>query len=160
MTIYLASDHGGFKLKELIKKHLIDAGREVVDCGNTQYDADDDYPDFVKKAAEEVQKNPENRGIILGGSGQGEAMVANRYTGIRCMVFYGPVMPKEAMDMGGEKVEDPFENLRTSRRHNDSNMLSLGARLMTNEEAFKAVDIWLNEPFSNAERHLRRIKKF
>ncbi len=160
MKIYLAADHGGFGLKEHIKQHLQQAGSVVVDCGNDHYDEIDDYPDFVKKAAQLVHDNPESRGIIFGGSGQGEAMVANRFTGVRCMLFYGPVLPKEALDLGGSLSNDPFENIRTSREHNDSNMLSLGARLMTHEEAVRAVDIWLATPFSGAERHKRRIAKF
>ena len=160
MNIYLASDHGGFALKEVVKKHLIALGHEVLDCGNHVYDAADDYPDFVKRAAELVHENPNSRGIIFGGSGQGEAMVANRFTGVRCMLFYGPVLPKASMDLGGSLSTDPFENIRTSREHNDSNMLSLGARLMTEEEALHAVDIWLTTPFTGEERHARRIKKF
>ncbi len=160
MTIYLASDHGGFQLKEAIKKYLIGKEYNVIDCGNNHYDKDDDYPDFVKKAAQAVHENPESRGIVLGGSGQGEAMVANRFSGVRCMLFYGPVMPKEALSIDGTISANPFENLRTSREHNDSNMLSLGARLMTEEEALKAVDIWLTTPFSQNPRHIRRIQKF
>jgi ribose 5-phosphate isomerase B len=160
MTIYLAADHGGFALKESIKKHLLGSGMTVIDCGNDHYDAGDDYPDFIKKAAQLVHDNAGSRGIVCGGSGQGEAMVANRFSGVRCMLFYGPVMPKEPLDLGGTVSTDPFENLRTSREHNDSNMLSLGARLMTEAEALKAVDIWLQTPFTGEERHARRIAKF
>jgi ribose 5-phosphate isomerase B len=160
MTIYLASDHGGFKLKEVIKKHLHNQGLTVVDCGNAKYQEDDDYPDFVSQAAKEVAAHEGSRGIILGGSGQGEMMVANREKGVRCMLFYGPMTAKEALSIGGEKIDDPFEFVRTSRQHNDSNMLSIGGRFVSDVDALKAVDIWLAEPFSNAQRHIRRIKKF
>ena len=160
MTIYLAADHGGFKLKEEVKKYLQAQCQNVVDCGNETYQSDDDYPDFVLKAAQLVARNPESRSIIFGGSGQGEVMVANRVKGVRCMLFYGPVVAHEALDINGKKSSDPFELLRTSRIHNDSNMLSLGARFLSTEDALMAVKIWLETPFPAEERHLRRIKKF
>jgi len=160
MKIYLASDHGGFNLKEVIKKTLLGEEHEVVDCGNDHYDANDDYPDFVKKAAQAVHDNPDSRGIILGGSGQGEVMVANRLSGVRCMLFYSLAVAKEPIDIKGTQSIDPFEILRTSRVHNDSNMLSLGARFLNEDEVLKAVKIWLETPFLNEERHARRIKKF
>ncbi len=160
MTIYLAADHGGFKLKEVIKKYLQDECHNVVDCGADSYNADDDYPDFISKAAELVARNPESRGIVFGGSGQGEAMVANRTKGVRCMVFYGPAVAKEAIDIKGTQSSDPFEMLKLPRMHQNSNMLSLGGRFLTEAEAVKAVDIWLAAPFANEERHLRRINKF
>ena len=160
MTIYLAADHGGFKLKEVIKKYLQDECHNVVDCGNDHFEPGDDYPDFITKAAELVSRNPGTRGIVVGGSGQGEIMAANRIKGVRCMLFYSTAVAKEAIDIKGTQSTDPFEVLRTSRVHNDSNMLSLGARFLSQDEALKGVDVWLSTPFMNEERHLRRIAKF
>ena len=145
MTIYLATDHAGFELKEKIKKFLIEKKYEVKDFGAFLYDENDDYPDFVKLAAEAVSKNPVlSRGIVLGGSGQGEAMVANRYKGVRAAVLY--------------KLDESI--IKLSREHNDANVLSLGARFLEEKDAIKAVELWLNTPFSGEERHSRRIAKF
>lgn len=144
MMIYLASDHAGFKLKEKIKKFLLDSGKKVMDCGAYEYNPEDDYPDFVHQAAEAVSKNPAtSRAIILGGSGQGEAEEANRHKGVRAAVYYG----------GPKKI------VKLSREHNNANILSLGARFLTEEQAVKAVELWLATPFSGASRHKRRIKK-
>ncbi|PIR89034.1 MAG: ribose-5-phosphate isomerase [Candidatus Harrisonbacteria bacterium CG10_big_fil_rev_8_21_14_0_10_40_38] len=143
MTIYLASDHAGYKLKEKIKSHLTEKGINIEDFGPFKEDPDDDYPDFIHKAADALSKNPENKAIILGGSGEGEAMVANRYKGVRAAVFYG---------------SSP-EIIKLSREHNDANALSLGARFIDEEEALKSVDLWLNTSFSNEPRHKRRIDK-
>ena len=144
MTIYLAADHAGFELKEKIKAHFLRSGFTVEDCGAAAFDASDDYPDFIKKAAEAVSRNPEEaRGIILGGSGQGEAMAANRYPNVRAAVFYG----------------GPEDIIRLSRAHNDANMLSLGARFLAEDEAMRAVELWLGTAFSKDDRHIRRIKK-
>ena len=151
MKIYLGSDHAGFELKEKIKKWftLNDAeglGKyEVVDFGALTLNPKDDYPDFIRLVAEAVANDPEqSRGIILGGSGQGEAMVANRISGVRAAVYYG---------CSTSIVE-------LSRQHNDANILSLGARFINEEEAFKAIKLWLDAPFSGDERHVRRISKF
>jgi ribose 5-phosphate isomerase B len=160
MTIYLAADHGGYRLKEEIKKHLQEACHNVVDCGNDQLESGDDYPDFILKAAQLVARNPESRGIVVGGSGQGEVMAANRLKNVRCMLFYGLMKPTEAIDVSGTRSEDPFEILRTSRIHNDSNMLSLGARFLKTDDALKAVQVWIDTPFTQEERHVRRIAKF
>ncbi len=147
LKIYIAADHAGFKLKEKLKKYLIELGYQAEDLGNFVYDEKDDYPDFVRQAADAVAKDPENnRGIILGGSGQGEAMVANRIKGARAAVFYG--FQGESLDI-----------VRLSREHNNANILSLGALFITEDEAKKAVKLWLETPFSNEERHTRRIKK-
>lgn len=143
MIIYLAADHAGFQLKEAIKKFLIAKGHEVQDFGAFSYDEKDDYPDFVKLAAETVSKNPNDRAIILGASGQGEAMAANRYKGVRAAV----------LDMYDEEV------IKLSRQHNDANVLSLGARFLKETQALKAVELWLSMPFSEEERHVRRITK-
>lgn len=142
--IYLASDHAGFELKEKLKAHLQELGYEVKDCGAFSYDENDDYPDFVVLAVRAVSENPGNaRAIIFGGSGQGEAMVANRFRGVRAVVYYG----------NNEKI------ITLSREHNDANVLSLGARFLTEEEAKRAVKLWLVTPFTGEERHVRRLKK-
>lgn len=144
MTIYLASDHAGFALKEKIKQVLAQEKHEIVDCGSNSLVPDDDYPDFIAKAAELAAKNQEARAIIFGGSGQGEAMVANRHKGVRAVVWYGGNM----------------DIVRLSREHNNANILSLGARFVTDDEAREAVTLWLKTPFSNDERHQRRLNKF
>ena len=160
MKIYLATDHAGFELKEKVKQFLQQSGYEVEDCGALKYDKDDDYPDFISKAAQKVSKDPENgRGIIFGGSGQGEAIVANKFKHIRCVVFYAPVVPPFAIDATGKTSSDPFEMIRLTREHNNANILSLGARFLTTEDALKAVDQWLKTPFGNDPRHMRRIEK-
>lgn len=142
--IYLASDHAGFELKEKLKAYLQELGYEVKDCGAFSYDETDDYPDFIALAARAVSESPKNtRAIILGGSGQGEAMVANRFSGVRAAVYYG----------GGEKI------ITLSREHNDANVLLLGARFLTEEEAKRAVKLWLDTAFTGEERHQRRLKK-
>lgn len=142
--IYLAADHAGFALKEKLKVHLQELGFEMKDCGAFSYDEMDDYPDFVVLAARAVSEDPQNaRAIIFGGSGQGEAMVANRFRGVRAAVYYG----------GNEKI------ISFSREHNDANVLSLGARFLDEETAKHAVRLWLDMAFSGEERHARRIKK-
>lgn len=144
MKIYLATDHAGFELKEKLKEHLLSKGHNVEDCGAYEYDALDDYPDFIKVAAKKVSEDPENsRAIIFGGSGQGEAIVANKFPNIRAVVFYG-----------GEGEIVPL-----SREHNNANILSFGARFVSAEEVQKLTDIWLKKEFTGEERHLRRINK-
>ena len=142
MKVYLATDHAGFELKEKVKEFLQDDGYEVKDFGAYEFDKNDDYPDFISKAAEAVSKDPQSRGIILGGSGQGEAMVANKFPNVRAVVYYGN------MDM-----------IPLTREHNDANVLSLGARFLTEDEAIEAVKLWLETPFTDEERHVRRIEK-
>ncbi len=141
--VYLATDHAGFELKTKIKEFLKKEGYELEDMGAYQMDPNDDYPDFISKAAKAVSKDPASKAIILGGSGQGEAIVANKFSNVRAAVYYGgqSEMPK------------------ITREHNDSNILSLGARFLTEEEAFKAVKLFLDTPFSKDERHVRRIEK-
>lgn len=141
--VYLATDHAGFQLKEKIKEFLIQEGHEVKDFGAETLDSEDDYPDFISKAAEAVSKDPESKAIILGGSGQGEAMVANKFPNVRAAVYYG----------------SPEQMVELTRQHNDSNVLSLGARFLKEDEAIAAVKLFLQTPFSNEERHVRRIKK-
>lgn len=144
MTIYLAADHAGFALKEKVKPFLAGLGYEVKDCGAFALNPDDDYPDFIRKAAEAVANDPErSRGIIFGASGQGEAMVANRYKGVRAAVYYS----------------DNTEIIKLSREHNNANILSIGSRFIKEDKALAAIKIWLETPFSGEERHERRIKK-
>lgn len=143
--IYLAADHRGFEIKEKVKGWLKDWGYEYEDMGAFELNKDDDYPDFISKAAENVSQDPENsKAIILGGSGQGEAMVANRYKGVRAAVYYG----------------GPDEVIKLSKEHNNANILSLGTFFVDEGTAMKAVKLWLVTPFSGEERHVRRISKF
>jgi ribose 5-phosphate isomerase B len=152
MKIYLGADHAGFKLKEYLVAFLKKEGHQVIDLGAHEYNADDDYPDFVVPVAKMISENSKKAvGIILGGSGQGEAMVANRFPNVRAIVFNGQYKPKD-----GRKV--PHE-IVISREHNDSNILSLGARFLNHADAKAAVKLWLKTPFSEDPRHKRRIAK-
>lgn len=146
-TIHIGSDHAGFDLKNAIIRFLEQKHYEVVDHGAYEFDAEDDYPDFILPVAIAVAEDKDTRGIILGGSGQGEAMVANRVQGVRATVFYGEP----------EYSDESIINL--SRQHNNANILSIGARFVTEEEALEAIDMWLETSFSNEERHARRIAK-
>ncbi|HXV26582.1 MAG TPA: RpiB/LacA/LacB family sugar-phosphate isomerase [Candidatus Paceibacterota bacterium] len=142
--IYLASDHRGFELKTHIKEWLVEWGMEYEDCGPAEYDAQDDYPDFIRCAAEKVAANPEkHKAIVLGASGQGEAMVCNRFTGVRAAVYYGGT----------------HDILTLSREHNDANILSLGAAFIDHDDVKRCIQLWLTTDFTNEERHVRRIKK-
>ena len=144
MKIYLAADHAGFELKEKVKDFLIKGKYEVEDFGAFSSDKKDDYPDFVHKAAEAVSQDPESKAIVFGGSGQGEAMVANRYKGVRAAVLYSYER----------------EIVKLSRQHNNANILSIGARFLSPRKALKCIKLWLNTPFSGDERHIRRLGKF
>jgi ribose 5-phosphate isomerase B len=160
MKVYLATDHTGLELKDKIKAKLEQDGFDVEDCGAFEYDGDDDYPDWISKAAEKVSEQPDtSRGIILGGSGQGEAMVANKFKGVRCALFYTPALPTQPVNIEGDKSTDPFEMLKLTREHNNANMLSIGFRFVKDEDVLKAVTIWLEAPDASAERHVRRIEK-
>ena len=142
MKIHLATDHAGLELKEKVKLYLSDLDYEVIDHGAYKYDALDDYPDFIFPCAIAVSNDPESKGIILGGSGQGEAMAANRVKGVRAAVFYN----------------GPDEIVKLSRQHNNANILSLGARFMSTEEMYKVIEVWLSTKFEFG-RHKRRIEK-
>lgn len=160
MKVYLATDHAGFELKEKVKEFLQKKGYEVEDCGAFSFDKNDDYPDFISKAAEAVSKDPDNaRGVIFGSSGQGEAMVANKFKNVRAALFYTPVVPAHNVDVSGRTSQDPFEMIRLTREHNNANVLSLGAKILKEEDALKAVDLWLQAPFTSEERHVRRVEK-
>jgi len=142
MKIHLATDHAGLELKEKVKLYLSDLNYEVIDHGAYEYDALDDYPDFIFPCANAVSNDPSSKGIILGGSGQGEAMAANRVKGVRAAVFYN----------------GPDEIIKLSRQHNNANILSLGARFMSEEEMYKIIEVWLSTDFESG-RHQRRIEK-
>jgi len=139
MRIAIASDHAGFRHKTLLARHLAAAGHDVVDFGTTSTDPVD-YPDFVHPAARAVAAGACERGIVLGGSGNGEAMAANRHRGVRCAVCWNE------------------ESARLARAHNDANMIALGERLAAEALALRIVDIWLATPFE-AGRHVPRIRK-
>ena len=143
MKLVIASDHAGFDLKAALAAYLEVEGHEVEDMGPHELIAGDDYPDFCIPLAQAVAVDKELFGIVIGFSGQGEAMAANRVKGARAAVYYG----------------GPEEVLRLSREHNNANILSLGAKFLSVEEAKEAVAIWLLTDFSNGERHFRRIKK-
>lgn len=160
MIVYLATDHTGLEIKDKASKFITELGFQVEDCGAYEFDKNDDYPDFIGKAAEKVSQNPENSmGIIFGGSGQGEAMTANKFKGVRAAVFYGCVTPARAADITGRESHDPYEMLSLTREHNNANILSIGTRFMTDEEILKVIKLWLDAPFTNEERHVRRVEK-
>ena len=140
-TIVLATDHAGFELKEHVKRFLIKKGYDIKDFGALEYDGLDDYPDFILPAAKYISKH-KLIGIIFGGSGQGEAMAANRINGIRAAVFYN----------------GPDEIVELSRLHNNANILSIGARFVNNQEVEKVIELWLSTDFEEG-RHEKRIKK-
>jgi ribose 5-phosphate isomerase B len=157
MKIFLAADHGGYELKNILGEYAKSLGHDVTDCGATEYDKDDDYPAIIAKAAAAVRDNPGSRGVIAGGSGQGEAIAANRFNGVRCTVYYGPVKAAGAVDVSGRHSDDPHEIIRLGRLHNGTNVLSFGARFVTPEDAQAALKIWLETDFSGDDRHQRRI---
>ncbi len=138
MKIAIGSDHAGFRYKEAIRAHLARQGHEVKDFG-TYSDASTHYPTWIRPVAEAVARGEFERGIVLGGSGNGEAMVANRVKGVRCALAWN------------------LESARLGRAHNDANCLSLGERMMTEQEALAIVDAWLVTPFEGG-RHVKRIQ--
>lgn len=145
MKIYLATDHAGFEMKEMLHSFLLAEGYEVEDCGAYTMNNNDDYPEVLSPAihalAEDIARGKDVRGIILGGSGQGEAMLANMFPLVRATVYYG----------GSKDI------ITLSREHNNANVLSLGARFLDIEAAKTAVLLWLNTKFSGDDRHKRRI---
>ncbi len=140
--IFIATDHAGFKLKEIVKEYLLNLNYEIIDCGAYKFDSEDDYPDFISKAAYKVSQTKGSIGIVFGGSGQGEAIAANRFKGVRAIVFY----------------DGPDEIIKLSRQHNDANIISLGARFIDSDRAIEVLNIWLSANFDGG-RHERRIKK-
>ncbi|MBU6388765.1 RpiB/LacA/LacB family sugar-phosphate isomerase [Patescibacteria group bacterium] len=159
-NIYIAADHAGFALKNALIEHLRTLGYDVEDLGAFTNDPEDDYPDFMTPLARKVVDELDARGIIIGGSGQGEAMCVNRIPGIRAAVFYGPMRVTAALDIEGGRSEDGYDAVRLPRRHNNANVLSIGARFVSGDEADEAVRIFLETPFSDSPRHARRLAKF
>jgi ribose 5-phosphate isomerase B len=143
MNIYIASDHAGFELKAMLAEYLVGEGHTVQDLGPHTLDPADDYPDFCTPLAHEVAQHEGAVGIVIGRSGQGEAIACNRVPHVRAVVFYG----------------GSLDAVRLDREHNDANVLSLSAASLSPGEAQDAVHIFLATPFSNEERHVRRIAK-
>lgn len=158
MRIYFAADHAGFELKNTLLEYVRGLGHETEDCGAFQYDKNDDYPLIITSAArklsDDVAKGVASRAIVIGASGQGEAMVANRFRGVRCALYYG-LTQKVQTDNDGNSLGI----IASSRVHNDANALSLGARFVGTDEAKQVVQEWLETPFSGEERHARRVKQ-
>lgn len=156
MQVYIASDHAAFELKSKLLVFIRDELKlEVEDCGAVIYNPDDDYPAIIASAARklsaDVQQGYNSRAIVAGGSGQGEAMVANRFKGVRCALYYGEA--GEQTDAKGKKLD----MIASTREHNNANALSLGARFISEEQAKEAVRRFLSLPFMREDRHQRRI---
>lgn len=166
LKVYFAADHAGFDLKNALVAHVRTLGYDAEDLGAFTLNPDDDYPDFVTPCAKRVaEENARDggavaRAIVIGGSGQGEAMAANRVPGVRAAIFYGPMPVTKSLDIDGGHSEDGYDLVRLARRHNDANVLSIGARFVSGEAADEAVRIFLETPFSGSPRHVRRLTKF
>jgi ribose 5-phosphate isomerase B len=141
MKIFLATDHAGFEIKETVKAYLLNESYEVEDCGAFNFEPHDDYPDFIKIAAIKTSQTEGSFGIVFGKSGAGEAIVANKIKGIRAILGFNE------------------ENVRLSREHNNANVLSLGSKFINEEKAKVLCNLFIKTPFSNEDRHIRRIKK-
>jgi len=139
VRVFLGSDHAGFELKQLLLDHVRSLGHEPVDCGPPAYDAEDDYPPYVLRAAAAVAGEPGSAGIVIGGSGNGEAIAANKVRGVRCGLAFSD------------------DTARLTREHNNANVLSLGARMYDESVALRYAEIFLSTPFSDEARHVRRI---
>ncbi|MBC3842376.1 ribose-5-phosphate isomerase [Streptacidiphilus sp. 4-A2] len=139
MRVYLGSDHAGYELKQHLVEWLTKAGHEPVDCGPHIYDAVDDYPPFVLRAAERTAADPEALGIVIGGSGNGEAIAANKVKGVRAALAWS------------------VQTAELGREHNNANVVSIGARMHTLDEATSFVETFIGTPFSQDPRHIRRI---
>jgi ribose 5-phosphate isomerase B len=139
MRVHLGCDHAGFELKEALKARLVELGHEPVDHGPAAYDALDDYPPFCFAAAEAVVAEPGSLGVVLGGSGNGEQIAANKVVGARCALAH------------------TVETAQLARQHNDANLVSVGARMHSTEDALSFIEAFLAEPFSGDARHQRRI---
>lgn len=157
MKVYLAADHAGFDLKEKLKPFVASLGHEAIDCGAFALDKHDDYPLFIRvaaaKLAADAAQGIESRAIVIGGSGQGEAMAANRFAGVRCAVFYGEPEARQ-VDADGKSIDI----ITGARDHNDANCLSLGGRFLSEDAAKGALRGFLELPFSGDARHSRRIR--
>ncbi|MBU3706709.1 MAG: ribose-5-phosphate isomerase [Mycobacterium sp.] len=139
MRVYLGGDHAGYELKAAIAEHLREAGHEPIDCGAHHYDADDDYPAFCIAAAARTVADPGSLGIVLGGSGNGEQIAANKVPGARCALAWSA------------------ETAALAREHNNAQLIGIGGRMHTLEEALAIVDAFVSTPWSDAPRHQRRI---
>lgn len=150
MKIVIASDHAGFELKKYLVKALLEKMYDVIDMGNSVEDENDDYPDYIKMVGEYISEhdNPKlYKGIVIGGSGQGENICVNKFANVRSALIYG------------NDQELNITIAKLSRQHNNANVIALGARFIESERALETVLIWLEEGFSNEERHIRRLKK-
>ncbi len=159
MNIAISTDHAGLEQLKELQVFLESLGHTCNNFGPGFLKPDDDYPDFIFPAAKAVASGECQMGVIMGASGQGEAMAANRFKGIRCAVFYGPAVAKGVVDINGRVSHDPYEIVRLSRLHNDANMLSLAARFVNLEDMKSVVRLWLETEFGGEERHARRIAK-
>ena len=139
MRVYLGSDHAGFELKEQLREHVIALGHEAIDCGVPTYDPEDDYPAPCILAAHRAVGDPGSLGIVVGGSGNGEQIAANKVTGARAALVWN------------------HDTALLAREHNDANLIAIGARQHSLEVAIALIDAFLAEPFSGEERHARRI---
>lgn len=139
MRVYLGADHAGFEMKNIIADHLREAGHEVVDCGAHEYDAADDYPAFCIEAAARTVNDPGSLGIVLGGSGNGEQIAANKVKGARCALAWS------------------VETAKLAREHNNAQLIGIGGRMHSKEDALAIVDAFIEQPWSNEDRHQRRI---
>lgn len=159
MKVYFAADHAGFELKNALLAYVRDELKcEVEDCGAFELDPADDYPEIIACAARALAGDAaqalDSRAIIIGASGQGEAMAANRFKGVRAALYYG-APSRNQVDAGGKELD----MISSTREHNNANALSLGARFVTLDEAKAAVEKWLSTGFSNEARHARRIER-
>jgi ribose 5-phosphate isomerase B len=139
MRVYLGSDHAGYELKQQVIEHLTKAGHEPIDCGAYQYDADDDYPAFCIAAATRTVADPGSLGIVIGGSGNGEQIAANKVPGVRCALAWST------------------ETASLARQHNNAQLMGIGGRMHTVPEALAIVEAFLTAEWSEASRHQRRI---
>jgi len=139
MRLHIGSDHAGFDLKQALVEHLRAAGHDVVDHGAHTYDPEDDYPSFCFAAAEAVVAEPGSLGIVIGGSGNGEQIAANKVTGVRAALAWS------------------LDTAKLGRQHNNANVIAVGGRMHPEAEAISFVDAFIAEPFSEGERHQRRI---
>jgi ribose 5-phosphate isomerase B len=159
MKIAVTTDHAGFEKLKTLKTYIESLGHECIDYGPVSFEPYDDYPDFIFPAAKAVANGDCELGIIMGGSGQGEAIAANRVKGVRCALFYGPMIAQEPIDAEGHMSTDDYEIVKLSRSHNNANVLSLSARFLSIDQMQTATGIWLSTPFSGEERHQRRNVK-
>lgn len=140
MRVHIASDHAGYELKAIAITHLENNGHEVIDHGALTYDPQDDYPSFCFEAAQATVNDPGSLGIVIGGSGNGEQIAANKVRGARAALAWN------------------LQTARLAREHNNANVVGIGARMHTSEEALEIIDAFLSKPYSNEPRHQRRIE--